>query len=74
MKQRERIVATPGTLGGKPRIAGTRVSVALILEELGAGSTIAEIVDCYPGVTDEDVRAAIAFAVSRVQCFDEHAA
>ncbi len=39
---------------------GTRISVALILESLAAGMTIAEIVDAYPSLTEESVRGALA--------------
>ena len=60
------IVSTPDTLGGKPRIDGTRISVAMILEELAAGETPADIVETYPSLTLEDVKAAIAFAIAQV--------
>ena len=50
------IVADPEHLGGSPRVRGTRISVALILESLGTGMTIAEIVDAYPSLTEESVR------------------
>lgn len=60
------IVATPDTLAGKPRIAGTRISVAMILEELAAGETPADIVETYPALTLADVQAAIDFAIAQV--------
>jgi uncharacterized protein (DUF433 family) len=60
------IVSTPDTLAGKPRVAGTRISVAQILEELAVGETPAEIVETYPAFTLEDVQAAIAFAIEQV--------
>jgi uncharacterized protein (DUF433 family) len=60
------IVSTPDTLAGKPRIAGTRISVALILEELAGGETPADIVETYPALTLEDIQAAIAFAIAQV--------
>ena len=50
------IVADPEHLGGSPRVRGTRISIALILESLGAGMTIAELVDAYPSLTEESVR------------------
>jgi uncharacterized protein (DUF433 family) len=50
------IVADPEHLGGSPRVRGTRISVALILESLAVGMTIAEIVDAYPSLTEESVR------------------
>ncbi len=62
MDWRERIHSHPGILGGKPLVRGTRISVELILEFLADGGTTAEILDGYPSLTDEDVRAAIAFS------------
>jgi uncharacterized protein (DUF433 family) len=53
------IVADPEHLGGKPRIAGTRISIAFILESLAAGMTIPEIVRAYPTLTEDAVRGAL---------------
>jgi len=50
------IVADAEHLGGSPRVRGTRISVALILESLAAGLSVAEIVDAYPSLTEESVR------------------
>jgi uncharacterized protein (DUF433 family) len=50
------IVADPEHLGGSPRVRGTRISVALILEALAEGMSIVEIVDAYPSLTQEAVR------------------
>jgi uncharacterized protein (DUF433 family) len=54
------IVADPEHLGGSPRVRGTRISVALILESLAAGLSVADIVDAYPSLTEESVRGALA--------------
>ena len=54
------IVADPEHLGGSARVRGTRISVALILESLAAGMSIAEIVDAYPSLTEESVRGVLA--------------
>ena len=53
------IVADPEHLGGSPRVRGTRISVALILESLAAGLSVADIVDAYPSLTEESVRGAL---------------
>ncbi len=53
------IVADPEHLGGSPRVRDTRISVALILESLAAGLSVAEIVDAYPSLTEESVRGAL---------------
>jgi uncharacterized protein (DUF433 family) len=50
------IVADPEHLGGKPRITGTRISIAFLLESLAAGLTIPELVRAYPTLTEEAVR------------------
>ena len=54
------IVADEEHLGGSPRVRGTRISVALILESLAAGMSIAEIVDAYPSLSEESVRGVLA--------------
>jgi uncharacterized protein (DUF433 family) len=54
------IVADPEHLGGSPRVRGTRISMALILESFAAGLTLAEIVDAYPSLTEESLRGAMA--------------
>lgn len=53
------IVADAKHLGGSPRVRGTRISLALILESLAAGMSVAEIVDAYPSLTAESVRGAL---------------
>lgn len=50
------IVADAEHLGGSPRVSGTRISVALILESLAAGMSVPEIVDAYPSLTEESIR------------------
>lgn len=54
------IVADPEHLGGRPRVRDTRISVALILESLAAGMSVAEIADAYPSLTEESVRGVLA--------------
>ena len=53
------IVVDPEHLAGKPRVAGTRISIAFLLESLAAGMTIPEIVQAYPTLSDEAVRGAL---------------
>jgi len=47
---------------GKPVITGTRITVENIMEKLAAGETIEQILDAHPQLTEEAIRAAIAFA------------
>jgi uncharacterized protein (DUF433 family) len=53
------IVSDPEHLGGKPRVEGTRISIAFLLESLAAGMTIPEIVHAYPTLTEQAVRGAL---------------
>ena len=57
----ERISVDPNICFGKPCIRGTRIWVSLILDLLAGGMTVKEILEEYPQLTDEDVRAAIAY-------------
>jgi uncharacterized protein (DUF433 family) len=58
----ERIEMDPSVMLGKPVIRGTRIPVELILRKLGEGATEEELLDGYPRLTAEDIRAAMAFA------------
>lgn len=60
----DRIVVTRDVAHGKPRIAGTRVMVYQVLDLLAAGKSSAEITsaDYFPDLTEDDVRACIAYA------------
>jgi uncharacterized protein (DUF433 family) len=60
MKTERWIVADPEHLGGKPRVRGTRISIAFLLECLAAGMTVREIVAAYPTLTEEATRGALA--------------
>jgi uncharacterized protein (DUF433 family) len=53
------IVADAEHLGGKPRVAGTRISIEFLLECVAAGMTIPEIVEEYPTLTEETVKGAV---------------
>jgi uncharacterized protein (DUF433 family) len=56
------IISDPNVMMGKPVIAGTRITVELILEKLAAGESVEQILDAHPRLTREAVRAALAFA------------
>ena len=58
----ERITARPDVFGGKPIIRDMRISVELILSLLSQGASQEELLDDYPGVEPEDIRACIAYA------------
>jgi uncharacterized protein (DUF433 family) len=60
--QTKLVVSNPSVMMGKPVIAGTRITVELILEKLAAGETVEQILDAHPRLTREGVQAALAFA------------
>lgn len=57
----ERITVDPNVCFGKPCIRGTRIWVSLLLDFLADGMSIEGILEEYPQLTEEDVRAAIAY-------------
>jgi len=57
------IQSDPSVMMGKPVVAGTRITVELILEKLAAGETIEQVVEAHPRLTKESVYAALDFAV-----------
>ena len=61
-----RVVCDPEILAGKPTIKGTRVSVALILNLVAHGATFAEILDDYPYLVEDDLKAALLNAESQM--------
>lgn len=58
----ERITARPDVFGGKPIVRDMRISVELILSLLSQGATQEELLDDYPGLEPDDIRACIAYA------------
>jgi uncharacterized protein (DUF433 family) len=63
----ERIAADPKLCGGKPCIKGTRIYVSIILDALAEGLTPEEIIDHYPSLQVEDIRAAVAYGAELAQ-------
>ena len=62
---RDIVIQEPGKRGGRPCIRGMRIAVADILGWLAAGMSHAEILADYPELTDDDIRAALAYAADR---------
>ena len=58
----QRIVADAETLGGKPRLDGTRITVEFLLELLASGASREDILRAYPQVTAEGLDAALHYA------------
>jgi uncharacterized protein (DUF433 family) len=61
-----RIEINPEVMLGKPVIAGTRITVELILRKLSEGATEADLLDSYPRLIHEDILAALGYAADRV--------
>ena len=57
----DRISVDPDVCFGKPCVRGHRIWVSLILDMLAAGTSFQDILDDYPGLTDDDIRACIAY-------------
>ena len=66
MTKTDRIVVDPKVMLGKPVIRGTRITVELILRKLGEGATFADLMEAYPHLTVEDIKAAITYAADTV--------
>ena len=62
----ERIDIDPAIMMGKPVIRGTRITVELILRKLAEGASEDELLNDYPHITSEDIRAAMAYGAASV--------
>ena len=58
----QRIRTNPEVFGGKPIVRDLRISVELILSLLAQGETVENLLDDYPGLEQDDIRACIAYA------------
>lgn len=67
MTDKGRIVIDPNICHGKPIIKGTRIMVANILSLLGGGYSVSQILDYYPDLSEEDIKAAIEYAIETIQ-------
>jgi len=62
MSAQDRIESNPKIMLGKPVIRGSRITVELIVRKISEGASEADVLKAYPGLTIEDVRAALAYA------------
>ena len=65
MDWEDRIVVTPAVRSGKPCIKGTRITVYDVLEYLAGGMSEDRILNDFPDLSRDDIRAALAFAAAR---------
>lgn len=56
------IISVPKIMMGQPVVAGTRITVDLILEKLSAGETVEQLLEAHPRLTREGIQAALNFA------------
>lgn len=61
------VVSDPNVMMGKPVVRGTRLSVELILEKLSAGESVEQLLDAHPRLSEESIRAAMAFAARAIR-------
>lgn len=59
------IVKDPDHLGGSPRVGDPRIAVALMLESLATGQTVAELLDAYPSLSEEAVKGVLSELAQR---------
>lgn len=67
MDWKDRITVNPKILVGKPIIRGTRISVELVLDALGAGATVDDLLEDYPHLKPEDILACIKYGAESVR-------
>ncbi len=65
MSYEQIITIEPGKRGGKPCIRGMRITVYDVLEYLASGMSEQEILEDFPYLTQEDIRASLSFAAQR---------
>ena len=61
------IVSDPSIMMGKPVVAGTRITVELILDKLAAGESFDQIIEAHPQLTREALQAALTFAADALR-------
>jgi uncharacterized protein (DUF433 family) len=66
MDWRKFIESDPKIMMGKPVIKGTRITVELILEKIAGGESFEQVIEAHPRLTNEAIRAAIAFAAENL--------
>lgn len=65
MDYRERISIDPEIRSGKPCVKGTRITVSDIFDYLGGGMSVTEVLEDFPDLKEEDIRACFAYAADR---------
>lgn len=67
MYQLERITQQPGVMGGKACVRGMRVTVSMIVGQIGTGASIEDLLTEYPYLEREDIMQALRYAAWRAE-------
>lgn len=67
MDYRQYIVRDPKVCGGEPLVNGTRVTIRTILASLAEGDSVQELLQAFPTLKEEDIRAIVAFAAASAE-------
>ena len=67
MDKLDRITQDPNIMGGRPCIRGMRVTVGMIVGQIGAGRTSSELLEEYPYLENEDIQQALLYAAWRAE-------
>ena len=62
----ERIEIQPDVMQGKPVVRGTRVPVELVLRKLAEGASVDDLLDAYPRLVADDIRACLTYAADAI--------
>ena len=62
----DRIEINPDVMVGKPVIRGTRIPIELLLRKLSEGATAEDLLDAYPRLAPEDIKACLAYAADAI--------
>ncbi|MGA3079622.1 MAG: DUF433 domain-containing protein [Bryobacteraceae bacterium] len=62
----DRVEINPSVMQGKPVIRGTRIPIELLLRKLAEGAAIEDLLDAYPRLAADDIRAALAYAADTI--------
>jgi len=65
MNELDRITQNPETMGGRPCVRGTRVTVGMIVGQIGAGRSVEDLLADYPYLEREDIARALRYAARR---------
>lgn len=67
MDYNKKIIRDPNICGGEPVIKGTRITLRTVLASLADGDNFEQILEDFPSLTEEDVKAVVAFAASSAE-------